>query len=158
MRTVNLIVVHCSAGKLGTAATLRKFHMAPPPEGRGWADIGYHFVIRNGWATQRRFVEADVGLVEQGRDVQTPGAHAGPTDLDPVGHNAHSIGVCLVGPPFHDDQIEAAVELVTKLCTQYGLDPQTQVKGHRELLGVKKTCPIIDMDQFRSRVKLHAGA
>lgn len=72
----NLLVVHCAATKARMdigAAEIRRWHKE-----KGWADIGYHYVIRRN------------GVLEVGRDESTVGAHA-------VGHNARSIGICLVG-------------------------------------------------------------
>lgn len=81
MRKINLILVHCSATPAAMdvgVREIRAWHTLPPPKGNGWADIGYHFVIRRD------------GTVETGRPIAQTGAHA-------AGHNAHSIGVCLVG-------------------------------------------------------------
>lgn len=57
------------------AAEIRNWHTSPP---RNWHDIGYHRVIRRS------------GVIEPGRPLEIPGAHA-------LGYNKHSIGVCLVG-------------------------------------------------------------
>lgn len=51
MRTIDLIIIiiHCAATKPSQdigANTIRKWHTDPPPNGNGWSDIGYHYVIR----------------------------------------------------------------------------------------------------------------
>lgn len=77
MRTINLIVVHCTATKQGenyTVAEIRKWHV----EQRKFRDIGYHFLIHLN------------GTVEKGRPIEQAGAHA-------KGFNNNSIGVCYVG-------------------------------------------------------------
>ena len=61
------------------AETIRDWHV----NGNGWSDIGYHYVIKRN------------GLVEAGRPVSISGAHA-------KGHNADSIGICLVGGMLED--------------------------------------------------------
>jgi N-acetylmuramoyl-L-alanine amidase len=148
VRTIDLVVVHCSDSSWGDAAAIRKWHTDPVPKGRGWADIGYHYVLLNGHRDSRRvYYEADDGLLERGREEAVPGAHV-------EGHNAHSIGVCLVGPDFTDTQKAAAARLVADLCQRYALDPAAQVKGHREMPHVQKQCPLIDMSEFRSAVVL----
>jgi N-acetyl-anhydromuramyl-L-alanine amidase AmpD len=70
------VVWHCSATKPGLdigAREIREWHLA-----KGWADIGYHLVIRRD------------GTIEPGRAMDDIGAHV-------AGHNSNSIGVCLVG-------------------------------------------------------------
>ena len=44
MRSINEIIVHCSATREGQhipVETIKKWHV----EGRGWSDIGYHFYV-----------------------------------------------------------------------------------------------------------------
>ena len=74
MRSINEIIVHCSATREGqdiTVDTIKKWHV----EGRGWSDIGYHFYI-------------DIsGKIWKGRDIDKTGAHC-------KNHNRNSIGIC----------------------------------------------------------------
>lgn len=83
MRNINEIIVHCSATKpewmadrpvADKVAEIRRWHV----EERGWRDIGYHVVI-----------DRD-GSVMDGRPISQAGAHV-------RGHNANSIGICLIG-------------------------------------------------------------
>jgi len=84
MRLIEKIIVHCTdspheiGGNLVNAAMIRLWHTQPPPQGRGWNDIGYHAVIDK------------FGVIEQGRLDEVKGAHA-------EGNNHNSIGVVLVG-------------------------------------------------------------
>lgn len=77
MRQINEIIIHCSANGPTSkmrAADIKRYHM----QERGWDRIGYHYVIpRDG--------TLEVGLAEE-----VAGIHCS-------GHNARSIGVCLVG-------------------------------------------------------------
>src|SRR5687768_15109413 len=76
MRAINVLVVHCSAtpaGKSFRAADIDRWH-----RDQGWDSIGYHFVI------------CLDGSIEPGRPVEDVGSHV-------KGHNANSIGVCLIG-------------------------------------------------------------
>jgi N-acetylmuramoyl-L-alanine amidase len=126
-RTSN-IVIHCSATRgiqdIG-AREIRKWHV----EGNGWADIGYHFVIRRS------------GRVEAGRPVDNVGSHV-------QGQNATSVGVCLVGGlndktfkpenNFTPQQWVSLKKLVSDLAKKY---PKAKVLGHRDFPGVQKACP-----------------
>ncbi|KAA2237254.1 N-acetylmuramoyl-L-alanine amidase [Salinarimonas soli] len=115
----DLIVLHCSATRAGqavTAAQIRDWHLA-----RGFSDIGYHRVIRRD------------GTVEAGRPLDAVGAHV-------AGHNARSVGVCLVGglddrtgapaDTFTPAQWTALRALVGELVARY---PGARVLGHRDL-------------------------
>jgi N-acetylmuramoyl-L-alanine amidase len=129
MRTLREIIVHCSAtapdNDVGVTE-IRRWHLD-----RGWADIGYHFVIRRG------------GVVEAGRAVARVGAHV-------RGRNQASIGVCLVGGVTADGvadanftlgQYRALETLVADLHERYGA---LAVLGHRDT-GAKKACPCFDV-------------
>lgn len=126
-RKINLIVVHCSAtieGEDYTVAEIRKWHLK-----RGFADIGYHYVVYND------------GTVHVGRDVNKVGAHT-------AGYNAHSIGVCYIGgldknkkakDTRNEAQKAALLELLKRLKALY---PLATIHGHREF--ANKACPCFD--------------
>jgi hypothetical protein len=129
MREINQIVIHCSDTPAGMdigAAEIRQWHTDPPPRGRGWNDIGYHYVIRRD------------GQLEIGRPEEVVGAHV-------EGHNAHSIGVCMVGGGkgvcnFTHDQWARLRSVVNMLTCEY---PNAAVCGHRDLNPAKQ-CPSFD--------------
>lgn len=130
MRTINEIIIHCSATKEGqsfTVADIDRWHRA-----RGFAGIGYHYVI---------YLD---GSVYEGRSLSQPGAHC-------KGHNAHSIGVCYIGGldaaglP-HDtrtpEQRQALLRLLETLKRQF---PNATIHGHNEFSD--KACPCFDVVQ-----------
>lgn len=76
MRTIDHIIIHCSATPEGASLSVAEFkriHLS-----RGFRGIGYHFYVRRD------------GKVFKTRPLELPGAHA-------KGHNAHSIGICYEG-------------------------------------------------------------
>lgn len=124
-RHIDLVVIHCSATPAGrdvTAAEIRRWHTSE----RGFADIGYHFVVRID------------GTVEPGRPLDKAGAHC-------RGHNTHSIGVCYVGGA--DSSLKSAdtrtpaqhVALDSLLGRLREAFPGVEVKKHREL--ARTLCP-----------------
>jgi hypothetical protein len=121
MRPIGRIIVHHSAGRSDeTVAAIRRFHTAKPPAGRGWSDIGYHYIVR---------LDGDRWQVEPGRAVERVGSHD-------EGQNADSIGVCLLGDytggyPVPPLAWAALVELVSDLMRVHHLTAD-QVEGHRE--------------------------
>jgi N-acetylmuramoyl-L-alanine amidase len=154
VRTVSLVVVHCSDSAWGDVRAVREWHTALPPKGRGWKDVGYNYVVLNGHRASRKVYAAlDDGLIEAGRDLDHDGDVEEEIGSHAVLFNAHSIGVCLIGPDFTDVQKASAARLVADVCQRYELDPLKDVKGHRELPHVMKQCPLIDMDEFRNAVE-----
>ena len=74
MRSINEIIVHCSATREGQdipVETIKKWHV----EGRGWTDIGYHL-----------YIQLD-GTINEGRDIDKSGA-------DMHGDNGNSTVIC----------------------------------------------------------------
>ena len=128
MRTITLIIVHCSANRAGSAlrlADIDRYHRS-----LGWKGCGYHYVI------------AADGTVECGRDEAQTGAHC-------KNHNRHSIGVCYIGGLSADGKPEdtrtdaqrtTLRKLLESLCRKY---PQALIVGHRDL-DPQKACPCFD--------------
>lgn len=131
MRKITHIVVHCSAtpnGKEVSAKEIDRWHRQ-----RGFAKIGYHFVIHLD------------GSVSKGRELEEPGAHVS-------GHNATTIGICYVGGVDANDpkkaldtrtaaQRDRLFKLITELKKRF---PDAEVLGHRDFPGVAKACPCFD--------------
>ncbi len=133
-RKIYEIIVHCSAtpeGKDFSVENIRRWHLR-----RGFADIGYHYVIYRD------------GSVHDGRDVDRAGAHC-------LGHNAHSIGICYIGGVSSDGktpkdtrtpaQKEALRNLVNRLIALYDL-PRSHVYGHYQF--ANKACPSFKIQEL----------
>lgn len=127
-RTINEIIVHCSAtpeGKDYTVDDIRKWHLA-----RKFSDIGYHYVVYRD------------GTIHKGRDESKIGAHC-------TGHNSHSIGVCYIGGCASDGKIPkdtrtdkqkaSLVSLLRDLSRKY---PGASIHSHRDY--ANKACPSFD--------------
>lgn len=124
MKTIDSIVIHCSATRAGQdvrAADIDKWHKE-----RGFAMIGYNYVI-----------DLD-GTVEVGRPLSMDGAHCNTAGLSGQSYNRHSIGICYIGGLDENgnpadtrtpEQKLSMTNLVNKLCDEY---PITEVIGHRD--------------------------
>ena len=126
MRTINMIVIHCSATRPDQDFTMEKLEASH--RAQGWKGCGYHYYIRRD------------GTVYNCRPLSQVGAHA-------KGFNAHSVGICyeggldIRGQPADTrtpEQKEAMHRLVAKLKWSF---PLCSVLGHRDLFGVRKACP-----------------
>ena len=129
MRTITLLVIHCSAVKpdqTSSAAQIDTWHR----KDNHWKfGIGYHYVIRRD------------GTIEPGRPEWMVGAHC-------LNHNAHSLGICYEGGldinGEYDDtrtsaQKAAMRTLLEELHARY---PRAVIVGHHDL-DPRKDCPCI---------------
>lgn len=130
IRLIDLIVIHCSATPNGRSVTVQEIDdwhaargFARDPGAIGYnqpalAHIGYHYVV---YAH---------GPVVTGRGLNEPGAHA-------IGHNARSIGICLVGTDSYRRAqwnslrilVTATIEETLSLAQRLRL----RISGHRDL-------------------------
>ena len=128
-RTINEVIIHCSAtpeGKEYTVADITRWHKQ-----RGWKTIGYHYVV---------YLD---GSIHEGRDVDVIGAHC-------KGHNSYSIGVCYIGGCDNSgkkakdtrtpEQKEGLLQLLKELKALY---PKAKVVSHRDY-EKGKACPSFD--------------
>ena len=127
MRTITLIIVHCSANKAGSTirmADIDRYHRS-----LGWKGCGYHYVIPTD------------GTIERGRPEELVGAHC-------KNHNRHSIGVAYIGGLAGDGktpcdtrteaQKHALRTLLQALHKKY---PKALIVGHCDLDPHKPNCP-----------------
>lgn len=128
MRSINRIIVHCSAtpeGRNNTIADIDKWHIQ-----KGFAQVGYHYVIHLD------------GSIHKGRSERVAGAHC-------TGYNRQSIGICYIGGLAKDGktakdtrtqgQKASLLHLIKELKRKY---PRATVHGHREF--ANKACPSFD--------------
>lgn len=139
MRQITEIVVHCSDSDFGCASMIRNWHV----RGNGWSDIGYHFVIPNGYIQKDFYVPSCDGALEVGRPIEVAGAHARAV-------NRTSIGICLIGTKeFTTKQFDTLYYLLNHLIMCYNIKP-SDIYGHYEVPdNGGKTCPNIEMKVLR---------
>ncbi len=128
MRTINEIIIHCSAtpeGRHVTVDDIDGWHRS-----RGFRCVGYHYIV---------YLD---GTVVAGRSESETGAHC-------QGHNSRSIGICYVGGCSADGltpkdtrtpaQRQSIATLLQRLKEKY-LDAEIRV--HRDFAA--KACPSFD--------------
>jgi len=129
-RKIDKIIVHCSATREGQhidVDTIRDWHV----NGRGWSDIGYHYVI---------YLD---GTVHPGRPIERSGAHT-------KGQNSNSIGICYIGGVETDGKTpkdtrtpEQKAALDNLLFVLTDIFANTSIHGHNEFAA--KACPSFDV-------------
>lgn len=127
MRKIDEIIIHCSATPEGRdikASDIDRYHRQ-----RGFASIGYHYVI---------LID---GTIEKGRAEDETGAHC-------TGHNRYSIGVCYVGGTDAsgkpaDTRTEAQRKALSTLLKDLKRRfPLAEIHSHRDFAA--KACPSFD--------------
>lgn len=124
MRSITLIIVHCSANRAGSA--LRLADIDRHHRSLGWKGCGYHYVIPSD------------GTLEEGRPEAEVGAHC-------RHHNRHSIGICYIGGLSADGtpadtRTEAQRATLRRLLASLH---RRLIVGHRDLDPLK-ACPCFD--------------
>ena len=149
MKTIDSIIIHCSATRAGQdlrAKDIDRMHRQ-----RGFFQIGYNFVI-----------DLD-GTVENGRPLSIDGAHCNTKGFSGVLYNKHSIGNCYIGgldvnghpaDTRTEAQKNALRDLVAKLCKEYKIiellghrdtSPDLNGNGEVEPAEYVKACPCFDV-------------
>jgi len=147
---VKKIFIHCSASAYGDVLVFDEWHKK-----RGWSGVGYHYIILNGrpFPDVKYFPFLD-GQIQPGRHFDDDptfspdeiGAHV-------AGRNGESIGICLVGVDvFTAAQLNRAKFLVWSLLDFLELTVE-DVFGHYEDPNTNKTCPNIEMGDFRTYLR-----
>ena len=113
-------------GQTETEARARLELIRNGHHGKGWSDIGYHYIVDRS------------GVVWQGRDVRRwQGAHV-------KNRNENNIGVMCLGnfelQKPSADQIDGLNHVVSTLRASYGI-PVSNVRSHQEWKGAHTECP-----------------
>lgn len=66
-KTVEYLIIHCTASREGfdiTGEDIRRCHLAPPPTGRGWKQVGYTDLIHLNGTIERLVPNNDDAFVD----------------------------------------------------------------------------------------------
>lgn len=132
MRTINEIIIHCSATRRDqnvSALAIHHYHKQ-----RGWKGIGYHFYIRQD------------GTIEAGRPLDIAGAHT-------EGRNQRTIGICYEGglSRMNDNAYSTDTRTPAQISAMYNLvrtllhcfPTIKKVSGHKDYNAT--ACPCFDV-------------
>lgn len=117
MKTITHIVIHCTATREGQNLTAKDIHQWHKK--RGFAGIGYHYVVRLN------------GVIEKGRPNYWQGAHV-------KNHNKNTLSVVYIGgldksKRPKDTRTNAQKRALTTLLKQLKKEhPKAEILGHRD--------------------------
>lgn len=130
---IKYLAVHCSATK--PSMNIGRDEIYTWHRRRGMRDVGYHYIIRRN------------GMIEKGRNDDTPGAHV-------RGYNTESLGICMVGgvddsgASVDNYELEQYVSLAKLLEVLKLMYPNAAIQGHRDFPNVAKDCPCFDVKSW----------
>jgi N-acetyl-anhydromuramyl-L-alanine amidase AmpD len=153
MRKIDLFVIHCSSTQSKQDIGYKEIYDWHVNKNK-WKDVGYHFIIRRN------------GVLEKGRPIEQIGAHT-------QGHNANSIGICMVGgidksgksqDNFTEEQYDALRQLLqydllmkfpkVKICGHRDLSPDVDGDGIVEKHEWVKDCPSFSVQDWLNKIHL----
>lgn len=145
MANLRYLVIHCTAtpeGREVTSDTIRKWHTSPPPDGRGWKQVGYTDMIHINGGVER-LVDNNEDSVVDGFEI-TNGV---------AGYNSLSRNIVYVGGLTKDAKKskDTRTSFQINSLKKYVIDfirknPEAKVAGHYQF--APKDCPSFDVVQW----------
>lgn len=145
-REIKYLVIHCTATPAGREVTsdeIRRWHTSPPPEGRGWKQVGYTDLFHVNGGIER--------LVDNDEDDQVDTFEI---TNGVAGHNSVCRHIVYAGGMTPDNskpfdsrslmQKESMKKYVKDFMSKF---PQAEVVGHRDL-DPNKACPSFDVREW----------
>lgn len=151
MNGITRITIHHTTeeGGLGSKSDIdavramaRNHRASKADGGRGWADIGYHFLIGRD------------GKVYEGRSIDIQGAHCGVRGDS--SNNKHNLGISVIGDFSHHEpsslQADVLGDFLADMQEKYKV-PTNMIGGHRDMPGTNTQCPGDGLANWLSRYK-----
>lgn len=150
-KKLELLVIHCTAtpeGREVSSDTIRKWHTAPKPKGRGWKQVGYSEMIHLDGTIETLVPYDDDNEVDAWE--VTNGA---------AGINSIARHIVYVGGTDNNgkakdtrtDEQKKALEMYVKAHTT--LQPQWKIAGHYHF--AQKACPSFNVEQWLKRIGIN---
>jgi len=150
-REIEYLVIHCTAtpeGREVTSEDIRRWHTAPPPQGRGWNQIGYTDLFHINGGVERMVDNNEDDIIDPWEI--TNGA---------AGFNSVSRHIVYAGGMNSDNsspkdtrtqmQKEAMKKYVLAFARKF---PNAKIVGHRDL-DRGKACPSFDVEQWLNTIR-----
>lgn len=142
MPTIKYLVIHCTATPEGRAVTsndIRRWHLQPPPAGRGWRQVGYTDMIHLNGTVERLADNNDDGTVDPWEITN------GVAGINAVSrHVVYVGGLDTAGNHPKDTRTDAQkMSLKNYVLAFLKRNPDVQVAGHNQFAA--KACPSFDV-------------
>jgi hypothetical protein len=153
MRTpIKYLIIHCTATAAGrevSGSDIRRWHLLPKPEGRGWKQVGYTDLFHLNGGIER--------LVENNEDAYVDGWEI---TNGAAGANSYSRHIVYVGGLTADGEKPQDTRTIEqrKALKKYILDfvrtfPDVQCAGHNQFSN--KACPCFDVPKWLKEIGIN---
>lgn len=147
---IKYLVIHCTAtqeGKEVTGADIRKWHLSPPPAGRGWRQVGYTDLIHLDGTVER--------LVQNNEDAKVDSWEItnGATGINNVSrHIVYAGGLSKDGKTAKDTRTPEQMKTLENYVRDFHRRfPFVEIKGHGEF-DKNKECPSFDVQKWLKNI------
>ena len=142
MKTLQYLVIHCTAtpaGRAVTAADIRRWHLAPVPEGRGWKQVGYTDIVHINGYVENLVPNNEDGIVDSWEITN------GVKGINSVSrHVVYAGGLSADGQQAADTRTTAQkIALANYVKEKIKAVPALKVAGHNQFAA--KDCPCFDV-------------
>lgn len=139
------LVIHCTAtpeGKEVSADEIRRWHLSPPPKGRGWKQVGYTEMIHLNGAIEKLVENNDDPFVDNWEITN------GVKGINSVSRHIVYVGGCdASGKKPKDTRTPAQRETLAKYVKDFvRKNPDVKVAGHNQF--APKACPSFDVPKW----------
>lgn len=133
MRTINYIVVHCTATQpTATVEAIKKYWK----EVKGWGDTpGYHYLIHRDGEIEQLLEESKMSYGAYGHNQECV-------------HISYIGGIDKDGKPLDNRTSAQKHSMFDKLMELSEKYPQAKILGHRDFPNVAKACPSFDVRKW----------
>jgi hypothetical protein len=144
MKKLEFLVIHCTdtpAGRNVSSDDIRQWHLSPPPDGRGWKQVGYSDMVHldgvienlvpynnDDWVDPREITNGVAGMNSKSRHIVYVGGGEGIDTRTP-------------------EQTKVLTKYVKDLIIKY---PKIIVLGHNQVSS--KLCPSFDVSKWLGNI------
>lgn len=151
MGTLKRLVIHCTAtpeGREVKSEEIRHWHTDPVSKGgRGWKQVGYTDMFHLDGTVER--------LVDNNEDSQVDSWEItnGATGYNSTSRHIVYVGGCDINGNSKDTRTYEQKKSMTEYVREFHrIFPSVEICGHRDLHGVKKSCPSFDVKAWLKEI------
>ena len=150
-KKIEYLVIHCTAtpeGREVSSDELRRWHMYPPPVGRGWSQVGYTDMVHLDGKIER--------LVKNNEDAYVDGFEMtnGVAGMNSVcRHIVYVGGLAKDGKTAKDTRTSAQLQMLRHFVLDFHSHfPEVKIVGHNQLSS--KACPSFNVPTWLKSIGL----
>ena len=144
-KRMQYLVIHCTAtpeGREVSAADICRWHIAPPPVGRGWKRVGYTDMVHLDGRVERLVKNNEDANVDNGEVTN------GAAGYNSVSRHIVYVGGCDSAMKPKDTRTEAQRKALKRYVENFHARfPHVRIVGHHEL-NPGKACPSFDVGKW----------